>query len=112
FDEQPSSRAERTDHILYGEFWGGKVVQQPASMDEIEVSVGKRVDENVMLSYLEIVGRNVVEKPCVDIGRHDGAGRADKVTQPTSNRTATAADLETPIACAHTERLHSSLGYG
>jgi len=56
-----------------------------AAVDEVEASGRQRITRHIVLQDLQIVGRDPIEKPGVDVGGHDRACISNLFTEPFRN---------------------------
>jgi hypothetical protein len=63
-------------------------------MNEIEGPLGQRIACDVVAAHLDILKRDLVEKPGIDVGDCDASGRTDTFPEPPRDRSTTTADFQ------------------
>src|SRR5277367_604286 len=70
-------------------------------MNEVESGVGQRVGNNIVLSHFNILCRQGLQKPRIDV-RDDNVSRgAHTIREPRSDRASSSPDLQAPPALAY-----------
>src|SRR5262249_51235325 len=93
FDEQPASGAQRSYHTGEGLYPGGKPVEHPAGMHEVELVLGHGVGDDVMPAHRQVGVGEAFEEGCLQVRGKDVPIISHPFAEPRRARAPTAADL-------------------